>query len=127
VALLLQQQVQLTGKIMNWNNLSTEAELSDILQKSYQTPQAIFKHSTRCSTSSMIKNRLEKSESKANVSFYLLDLIAHRALSNQIAADLNVTHESPQVLLVINGKCVYDESHLGIRMDEIDEAVFSNN
>jgi len=32
-----------------------------------------------------------------------------------------VSHESPQVLLIKNGNCVYDESHGGIQMEEIEE------
>jgi bacillithiol system protein YtxJ len=112
---------------MNWKYLNTSEELAELVKRSHETPQVIFKHSTRCSTSSMVKNRLEKATAKANIDFHLLDLIAHRSLSNQIADDLKVWHESPQVLLLVRGECVYDESHLGIRMDEIEEAVISQN
>ena len=38
-----------------------------------------------------------------------------------IAESFDVTHESPQILLIKNGVCVYDESHNGITMDEIIE------
>ncbi|MGZ5221268.1 MAG: monothiol bacilliredoxin BrxC family protein [Chitinophagaceae bacterium] len=50
-------------------------------------------------------------------------MVAHRALSNKIAEDFKIRHESPQVLLIKNGACVYDESHYGISMDEIIEKV----
>jgi bacillithiol system protein YtxJ len=50
-------------------------------------------------------------------------LIAFRSLSNKIAEDLNVYHESPQILLLQNGECVYDESHMAIRMDDLTEFV----
>ena len=55
------------------------------------------------------------------MSFHFLDLIAHRRLSDKIAAEFLVEHESPQVLLIKNGECVYDESHNGIVMDDIIE------
>lgn len=81
----------------------------------------IFKHSTRCSISSVAYHRLQKSQQPEGVDFYYLDLLAHRLLSNKVAEVFNVPHESPQVLVIKNGKCVYDESHLGIAMADIVE------
>ena len=106
---------------MNWNTLSSVEQLEEIKKASYQQPQLIFKHSTRCSISSMILNRLERSEKPDQIHFHYLDLIAYRNLSNQLAEDFSVYHESPQVLLIKNGECIYDESHQGINMDEIKE------
>lgn len=106
---------------MNWTDLNDVAQLETIKKDSHQQPQLIFKHSTRCSISSMVKNRLDRSEIPAGIQFYYLDLIAHRDVSNKIAADFFVEHESPQVLLIRNGECIYDESHNGITMDEIAE------
>lgn len=106
---------------MNWNTLSSAAQLEEIKSASFQQPQVIFKHSTRCSISSMIFNRLERSEIPGNIRFHYLDLLAYRTLSNQVAEDFSVYHESPQVLLIKNGECIYDESHQGINMDEIKE------
>ena len=104
---------------MNWINLTNPQQLSEIREKSAVTPQVIFKHSTRCSISSMAKSRLEREKQPAGVDFYYLDLIAHRDLSSKVAEDFDVWHESPQILLIKGGKCVYDESHSGIRMDDI--------
>lgn len=108
---------------MNWNILSTEEELTAVLEKSFTRPQVIFKHSTRCSISSMVKSRLEKEEAPAHIDFHYLDLIAFRSLSNKIAEDLQVHHESPQVILLQNGEPSFDESHMAIRMNDIVEAV----
>lgn len=104
---------------MNWIDLHDELQLQKILELSHTRPQVIFKHSTRCATSSMAKNRLEKKEAPAAADFYFLDLIQYRSLSNKIAEDFSVHHESPQVLLIMNRECVYEESHNGIDMDEI--------
>ncbi|MEO5647421.1 MAG: bacillithiol system redox-active protein YtxJ, partial [Chitinophagaceae bacterium] len=90
-----------------------------IKEQSKSTPQVIFKHSTRCSISSMAKSRLERSSEPENMDFHYLDLIAHRSLSTKIADEFNVYHESPQVLVISNGECIYDESHSGISMDMI--------
>lgn len=104
---------------MNWIALTDEAQLEAIKQESEKQPIAIFKHSTRCSISSMAKMRLERAETPQNISFYYLDLIRYRNLSNKISDLFKVHHESPQVLLIKNGECIYDESHNGIDMQEI--------
>jgi bacillithiol system protein YtxJ len=105
---------------MNWIPLSDESQLNDIVANSKTVPQVIFKHSTRCSISSMAKNRLDRKEAPSGINFYLLDLIRYRNISNRIAKDFEVRHESPQVLVIENGKCVYNESHSGISFDEIE-------
>ncbi|HRO41547.1 MAG TPA: bacillithiol system redox-active protein YtxJ [Flavipsychrobacter sp.] len=104
---------------MNWELLNEEAQLEKIMQQSFQQPVVIFKHSTRCSISSMAKNRLERVSQPENIKFYYLDLLRFRSVSNKIAELFQVYHESPQVLLIKNGACVYDESHSGIEMQEI--------
>lgn len=81
----------------------------------------IFKHSTRCPISSMALNRIQSSPDLSNAlpQFYVLDLIAHRDLSAQVASLFNVHHESPQILLISEGECILDASHMDIRPSEI--------
>ncbi|ANH80641.1 bacillithiol system protein YtxJ [Niabella ginsenosidivorans] len=108
---------------MNWNILEREEQLEQIDTASAHKPQLIFKHSTRCSISTVIKSRLNKKELPPDIDFYFLDLIAHRAISNQIAERYGIRHESPQILLIKNGKCIFTESHNAIFMEDIiDEA-----
>ena len=104
---------------MNWINLQSESQLEDIREKSALRPQVIFKHSTRCSTSALVKSRLERASQPQNIDFYYLDLLNFRPISHKIAENFRIRHESPQVLLIHNGECIYNESHLGISMDEI--------
>ncbi len=104
---------------MNWIELTDEQQLQQINELSAKEPVIIFKHSTRCSISSMAKSRLEREKTPENASFYYLDLIKYRNISNKIAEDYSVHHESPQVLLIKNGECVYEETHNGISMKEI--------
>lgn len=108
---------------MNWIDLTCADQLTDIKEISKTRPQVIFKHSTRCSISSMAKYRLESSSQPESGDFYFLDLLKYRPLSNFIAADFNVEHASPQILLIKNSICVYEESHGGIQMDEIVEQI----
>lgn len=104
---------------MNWIPLHSEEQLNDIKDKSLNKPQVIFKHSIRCSISSMAKSRLDRNEQPQDLDFYYLDIINHRNISNKIAQEFEVHHQSPQVLIINDGQCVYDESHSGIHMDEI--------
>jgi bacillithiol system protein YtxJ len=106
---------------MNWIALTEEAQLDSITEESKNQPVVIFKHSTRCNISDMIKTRLERSEEPSHIKFYYLDLIRFRNISNKIAEVFHVHHESPQVLLIKDGDCVYDESHNGIYMEDIVE------
>lgn len=106
---------------MNWHNLTNIEQLDLIKKASYSKPQVIFKHSTTCSISNMAFSRFERAEAPENIDFYYLDLLNYRAISNEIAEKFQVHHESPQVLLIKNGNCTYDESHYGIMMDEIIE------
>ena len=108
---------------MNWIDLNNEQQLAEIKALSKTRAQVIFKHSTRCATSSMAMNRLERNIPPDQTDFYFLDLIKYRPLSDKIASEFSVYHESPQVLIIKNMECVYDESHGGIQMDEIAEQV----
>ena len=104
---------------MNWMPLESQEQLDEILRNSKEKTQLIFKHSTRCSISLMAKDRLDRSMLSDNINCYYLDLLAHRNISNKIADVFSVQHESPQVLLIKNGNCTYDESHSAISPDEI--------
>jgi len=108
---------------MNWIPLTQLEQLTSIKELSATKPQVIFKHSTRCSISSMALTRLERAITAPPADFYYLDLIAYRNISNAIAEEFDVYHESPQILLIKNGECTYDESHSGISMDELTEQV----
>ena len=107
---------------MNWIPLTTDTQLQQLAAFSATKPQVIYKHSTRCGISTIAKSRLERKHPPADIDFYFLDLIAHRSLSNAIAERFKIHHESPQVLLIKNGICVYNESHSGISMDDIVDA-----
>lgn len=104
---------------MNWIELTDASQLDLLAERSKTRAQVIFKHSTRCSISSTAKFRLESAKSSDAVDFYYLDLLSYRSLSGLVAERFAVPHASPQVLVIRDGRCVFDESHLGIRMEEI--------
>lgn len=103
---------------MNWTMLDSADQIDEIKRKGGYC--IIFKHSTRCSISMMVKKRFEMDWGKLpeNFPLYFLDLIKHRDLSNQIASVFHVHHESPQLLLIRNGECILDLSHGEVSVDE---------
>ncbi|MEQ1732232.1 MAG: bacillithiol system redox-active protein YtxJ [Bacteroidia bacterium] len=112
---------------MNWNTLTTIAQLETIVNsQSHNEPILLFKHSTRCSISTASLSRVErnwKEDDNSKIQPYYLDLLQHRDVSNHIATLTGVEHASPQVLIIKEGKCVYDASHSDIRYDDIMENV----
>jgi bacillithiol system protein YtxJ len=104
---------------MNWQALNDMEQLESIKAASFNKPQVIFKHSTTCSISRMALDRFERAAAPENVDFHYLDLLKYRPISAAIAEKFQVFHESPQVLLIKQGECIYDESHYGIMMDEL--------
>jgi bacillithiol system protein YtxJ len=107
---------------MNWNKLTSEEQIDQVITESAEKPVLLFKHSTSCSISSMSLDRLSrnwKTEDSDKITPYYLDLIVYRNLSNLVAERFGIPHESPQVLLIQNGKVTYHESHYGISYAEI--------
>jgi bacillithiol system protein YtxJ len=110
---------------MNWIPLTQVDQLSDVVATSSQKPVLIFKHSTTCSISNTSLNRLERNWNPAEmpVETYYLDLLNYRAISRQIADQFDVEHQSPQVLIIQNGKSIYDASHFNIDYTELKKQV----
>ena len=89
----------------------------------------VFKHSTRCSISSMAFSRFtsQLAELKKVAELYYLDLIKFRNVSNELAQVYKVEHESPQVLIIKNGTCVYNASHMSIKPTDIVNFILAAN
>ncbi len=110
---------------MNWKHLVSPADLEGALNESANKTIVIFKHSTRCSVSLMAKKSLEMSWDidSSEIQPYFLDLIKHRELSNSIAVDLEVIHQSPQLIGVRNSEVFYHASHSVISIDSLKSAL----
>ncbi|WP_026135604.1 bacillithiol system redox-active protein YtxJ [Nafulsella turpanensis] len=107
---------------MKWNQLNSEQALEAIKEHSADKAIIIFKHSTRCPVSQMALSWFERSwkeEEMKGVEPYFLDLISYRPVSGKVAEIFNVQHESPQLLLIRNGKCTYHRSHSNISYKEL--------
>lgn len=108
--------------MIEWKKLDSGDQLESIIADSHNSPQVIFKHSTTCPISGMAKRRLE-SDWSIDITPYYLDLLSYRSISNTIADRLDVRHESPQIILLHNGKAIYNESHLDISVDNLSQSL----
>lgn len=111
--------------MINWTPITSTDQLDEIIDLSAEVPCLILKHSTRCSISTVAKHRLEKNWNfeDQQLAPYYLDLIAFRDVSNSIVGKFGIDHQSPQILLIKDGQCVYDESHFGIKISQIKAAL----
>ena len=113
---------------MNWISLTDLNQLEEIRENSKNSPIMIFKHSRACSTSTMVINRLERNwqhEEMQHVQTYFLDLLSYRQISNVIAEQYKIRHESPQVLIIRDGNAVYAGSHFEIDYPSLQKALQS--
>lgn len=101
---------------VNWISLTSLEQLEQIKTESKIAPALIFKHSTRCGISSMVKRQFENlfDEEHQQIKVFYLDLLNHRDISNAIATDFNVMHQSPQLLVIDNETVVHHASHYDI-------------
>lgn len=97
--------------------LTAEEQLNAIIEDSYQRPQLIFKDSTSCGISAHAKEKLAEGTDRLIelATCYYLDLLQYRSISNRVAQLLEVTHQSPQVIVLKDGRAVYHVSHHAIQ------------
>ncbi|MDE1191301.1 MAG: bacillithiol system redox-active protein YtxJ [Arachidicoccus sp.] len=108
---------------MNWIALEDTHQLSSIKETSFTKTQIIYKHSTTCSISKVVYARLTNWKENVPGDVYYLDLLSHRDVSNAVAEMFDIQHESPQILVIKNGICIYNESHTAIQAYEIAEYI----
>ena len=97
---------------MNLISLTSEAQLTDIVNDS--TTVVLFKNSTRCSISNMAWKMFQQEWKNSETPVYCLDLLNYRSVSSAIALQFEIEHQSPQVLVIKNGSCVYHATHQAI-------------
>jgi bacillithiol system protein YtxJ len=109
----------------SWNIITTEENVDAIVAASENKPQVIFKHSITCGISAHAKERIVDNFDLIEdaVDFHYLDLLAYRSVSNYIAQSLKVTHQSPQIIIVQDGKVVFTDSHHSIQVHKMVKAL----
>lgn len=112
------EEIKETAKFYTLDKMEQFDEIDEISQTK---SVVLFKHSTRCSISRMALKQFdaEFNYPEEKIDWYLLDLLNHRDLSNEIASRYNVMHQSPQIIVIRNGKAVFNESHDSISAEDL--------
>jgi bacillithiol system protein YtxJ len=93
--------------------------LDRFLAQSNGDPAIIFKHSDSCGVSARAYAQMSGLEHAIG----LVTVQEARAVSDEIENRMGLTHETPQVLIVQDGKVVWSASHGAIKADAVDKAV----
>ncbi|CAM3655990.1 bacillithiol system redox-active protein YtxJ [Elizabethkingia occulta] len=103
-----------------WLTIESSEDLDKVVEESKHSKVAIFKHSTSCFISKMVLRNFEADLNKhapEGYKFYYLDLLRFRPISNQIAEQFMIRHESPQIIVLENGAAIYKASHENINLE----------
>lgn len=96
----------------------TDIEQSDAILSSEIA--VIFKHSTRCHVSAFAFREVTNfARHHPNVPVYIIQVIEQKILVHHINERTNVKHESPQVIVIRNGKVIWNDSHEGVTEEAI--------
>lgn len=112
------------GSKVDWRMLTNVDDLNQVVNESAGKLVLIFKHSTRCSISRMALKQFENEfDLQDKITPYFLDLLNHRDVSNEIASKFDVYHQSPQLIVIQDGKSIYDASHDSIDAQSLQKFV----
>jgi bacillithiol system protein YtxJ len=105
--------------------LRSVADFERALEESARRPLLIFKNSFTCGTSAAAFDELvdHMARSPADVRYAMVTVQTERAVSNAIAQRLGVRHETPQVLLVHNGRVEWSASHFRVNAVSLAQAL----
>jgi len=109
-------------------------ELRRLIAESESRPVLVFKHSHTCGVSwealEEIVAHLNERESKTSTrrtqsaaQYAMVTVQTHRAVSNAIAQKLGVRHETPQALLIRDGRVVWSASHFRVTAAAVEDAI----
>jgi len=112
-------------KQVSWIEIKQMEMLDEIVEDSKHQPVAILKHSTSCGISRMVLRQFESTYNinPEDMKLYFLDLLSHRDISNKIASRFNVPHQSPQLIVLKDGRVIYDASHSEISAEKLNEFI----
>jgi bacillithiol system protein YtxJ len=97
--------------------------LDNLITDSNQKPVIVFKHSNACSISARAYREMEKYEGQVNI----LEVQSARDVSRELANLTGVRHETPQVIILRDGKAVWNASHFDVQAGAVAKAVESNS
>ena len=109
-----------------WREITTLDEWANVIKHSDQLPVLLLKHSTTCPISAAAWQEclgLVEDDPGENVDYILVKVIESRPVSNQIATELKIKHESPQLILIKSQEETWNTSHHSITQENISNAL----
>lgn len=106
--------------------LKSLADVDEVLALSASRPVLVFKHSTQCPRSARAYQEWQQflaSPASAGVMSALVRVIEERPVSLALAERVGVTHQSPQALLIRDGRALWHASHEAITAAALAQAV----
>lgn len=119
----IQKLVQ--GLHSSWKELTSDDSVTELIRRSHEKTQLIYKHSETCGVCLISKEQMEKvaGEIGSTTDLYVVNVIEQRPISNAIARELEIRHESPQVILLKEGKVLWSGSHWDVTAGNIRSAL----
>lgn len=106
---------------MGFLKISDRDDLDTLLDDSKLRPVVVFKHSTACPISAAAYREMEKFD--GDVSLVIVQTASD--VSRHLASITGIRHESPQVLVLRDGKAVWNASHFQIKAGAVAQAIES--
>jgi bacillithiol system protein YtxJ len=105
----------------NFFRIDDRTTLDNLISDSKQKTVLVFKHSNACPISARAYRELEKLDGQVN----LLEIQAVPELSREVESMTGVRHESPQVILLRDGKAIWNASHFDVNASSVSKALES--
>ena len=103
--------------------ITNKDELAQLISDSKRKPVVVFKHSTSCPISSRAYREMEQ----VNGDVSLVVIQSARDVSRALEQVTGVRHESPQVIVLKDGKAVWSASHYDVQAGAVAKAVEANS
>lgn len=96
----------------------------DRLRTTANGPSVLYKHSSRCMVCRRAIGEVEEfARSRPDLPVYRIDVPEQRELSDRVAREFDVRHESPQVIVLRDGRPTWSASHGAVTEEAINEAI----
>ena len=113
------QAVIIKSMKANFTEINSTEQLDELFEKSNETPIVLFKHSTTCPISAGVHQEISNADADINIV-----VVQHaRNVSDAIAQKTGVRHESPQAIILKNGKVVYHAAHYDVTASDVESNI----
>ena len=106
--------------------ISDATDIDRLVHESATVPVVVFKHSNQCNLSASAYTKLSELQSESDPAVYQITVQEARAVSNYVESHFGIRHESPQIIILSNGKPVFHASHRRVSAETVRSAIAEN-